>query len=170
ITNDTNVTGSISAQNLTLGWTGQLAVGRGGTGLSSGTSGGIPYFNSSSTMSSSGILSANQLIIGGGAGGAPTAINCATSTTVVHGGNPPTCSQIVANDITTNTITNSNLSQVGAATIKGNPTASTSDVQDFTFGSLTQTVSPGSLDWMLIYDNAAGSFKKINASSIATSS
>ncbi len=34
VTNDTNVTGSISAQNLTLGWTGQLAVSRGGTGTS----------------------------------------------------------------------------------------------------------------------------------------
>lgn len=32
VTNDTNVTGSISAQNLTLGWTGSLAVSRGGTG------------------------------------------------------------------------------------------------------------------------------------------
>lgn len=32
ITNDTNVTGSISAQNLTLGWTGVLAASRGGIG------------------------------------------------------------------------------------------------------------------------------------------
>jgi hypothetical protein len=32
VTNDTNVTGSISAQNLTLGWTGTLAITRGGTG------------------------------------------------------------------------------------------------------------------------------------------
>lgn len=34
VTNDTNVTGSISTQNLTLGWTGTLAVARGGTGAS----------------------------------------------------------------------------------------------------------------------------------------
>ena len=34
ITNDTNVTGSISAQNLTLGWTGVLSVARGGTATS----------------------------------------------------------------------------------------------------------------------------------------
>lgn len=32
VTNDTNVTGSIAAQNLTLGWSGQLSVARGGTG------------------------------------------------------------------------------------------------------------------------------------------
>jgi hypothetical protein len=36
VTNDTNVTGSISAQNLTLGWTGQLSIARGGTGNSTG--------------------------------------------------------------------------------------------------------------------------------------
>ena len=34
VTNDTNVTGSISTQTLTLGWTGTLAVARGGTGAS----------------------------------------------------------------------------------------------------------------------------------------
>jgi len=36
ITNDTNVTGSIATQNLTLGWTGQLSIARGGTGNSTG--------------------------------------------------------------------------------------------------------------------------------------
>jgi len=35
VVNDTNVTGTISAQALTLGWTGTLAVARGGTGTSS---------------------------------------------------------------------------------------------------------------------------------------
>ena len=34
VANDTNVTGSISANSLTLGWTGLLAVSRGGTGSS----------------------------------------------------------------------------------------------------------------------------------------
>jgi len=34
ITNDTNVTGSIAAQTLTLNWAGQLGVARGGTGAS----------------------------------------------------------------------------------------------------------------------------------------
>lgn len=38
ITNDTNVTGSIAAQNLTLGWTGTLAVARGGTGTATANS------------------------------------------------------------------------------------------------------------------------------------
>jgi len=134
------------------------------------TSGGILYNSSTTTVASSALLAANQIMIGGGAGAAPTTFACATSTTVVHGGTPPSCSQIVAADITTNTVTNSNLSQVGAATIKGNPTASTANAQDFTFGSLTQTVSPNSTDWIPIYDNATGTIKKINAGSIASSS
>lgn len=51
---------------------GTLAVGAGGTGVTSGTSGGVPYFASSSTMGSSAALTANQPVIGGGAGNPPT--------------------------------------------------------------------------------------------------
>ncbi len=52
---------------------GQLAVGNGGTGLAAGTSGGLPYFSSTSAMLSSGLLAANGVVLGGGAGAAPTA-------------------------------------------------------------------------------------------------
>jgi len=69
--NDANVTISSSGDTHTLGWSGQLAVSRGGTGLSSGTSGGVPYFSSSSAMTSSAALGLNQFVFGGGAGGAP---------------------------------------------------------------------------------------------------
>jgi len=67
-TDDTNVTltlgGSpstalLNAASLTLGWTGQLSVGRGGTGLSSVTSGYIPYGNGSSALSTSANLQYN---------------------------------------------------------------------------------------------------------------
>lgn len=37
-----------------------------------GTSGGIPYFNSTTQMSSSALLGANQVVVGGGAGNPPT--------------------------------------------------------------------------------------------------
>lgn len=56
-----------------------VAVGQGGTGLTSGTSGGIPYFSGTSTMVSSGVLAANALVVGGGAGAAPTTITTGTS-------------------------------------------------------------------------------------------
>lgn len=51
-----------------------------------GTSGGIPYFSSSSTWASSGALTASALLLGGGAGAAPTAMgSLGTTSTVLHG-------------------------------------------------------------------------------------
>lgn len=94
-TNDTNVTltlgGSpstalLNAASVTVGWSGTLAVGRGGTGIGSGTSGGIPYFSSTSTIASSALLTANALVTGGGAGAAPSTLaSLGTTTTVLHG-------------------------------------------------------------------------------------
>lgn len=49
-----------------------VTVAKGGTGLTTGTSGGILYFNSITTMASSAALTANGVLLGGGAG-APTA-------------------------------------------------------------------------------------------------
>jgi len=43
-----------------------------------GTSGGIPYFSSSSTWATSAALAANSLVIGGGAGTAPSSITTGT--------------------------------------------------------------------------------------------
>lgn len=50
---------------------GAASVAQGGTGLTSGTSGGIPYFSSSNAIASSGALTANALVLGGGAGATP---------------------------------------------------------------------------------------------------
>ena len=61
-------------------WNGTaITVGNGGTGLGSGTSGGIPYFSSTSTMASSGALTASAIVLGGGAGGAPTSLALGTA-------------------------------------------------------------------------------------------
>lgn len=48
-----------------------LTVASGGTGQSSGISGGVPYFSSSSVMTSSTVLGAGLPVIGGGAGSQP---------------------------------------------------------------------------------------------------
>lgn len=65
---------------------GQLAVANGGTGLSSGTSGGILGFTASGTLASSAALAANQLVLGGGAGATPSTLgSLGTTTTVLHG-------------------------------------------------------------------------------------
>lgn len=49
-----------------------LPVAAGGTGLASGTSGGVLAFTASGTIASSGALTANLPVIGGGAGAAPS--------------------------------------------------------------------------------------------------
>lgn len=66
---DFNASGVINANRFKGNAT--VAVPDGGTGLTSGTSGGVPYFNSGSTMASSAALTANLPVIGGGAGAAP---------------------------------------------------------------------------------------------------
>ena len=59
------------------------AVLPGGT---TGTSGGVPYFNATTTVASSALLTANAVLLGGGAGAAPTAMgSLGTTTTVLHG-------------------------------------------------------------------------------------
>lgn len=81
-----------------------VPVGDGGTGLSSGTSGGILYFSAASTLASSSALTQYALVVGGGAGGAPSTLaSTGTSTTILHGnasGNP-TWSSIVVADLGT---------------------------------------------------------------------
>ena len=51
---------------------GTLAVGSGGTGISAGTSGGIPYYSATNTIASSAALAAGALVVGGGAGTTPS--------------------------------------------------------------------------------------------------
>ena len=60
-----------------------LPVANGGTGLTSGTSGGILGYTASGTLASSSALTANQLIIGGGAGATPSTLAAGTNTNVL---------------------------------------------------------------------------------------
>lgn len=63
-----------------------LGVSNGGTGLASGTSGGILAYTSTSLLASSGLLGQNQLMLGGGAGATPSTLgSLGTTTTVLHG-------------------------------------------------------------------------------------
>lgn len=74
-----SITSGTSTGTLLVGTGGSLAATGTGTitasnflGLTAGTSGGVPYFSSSSALSSSAVLTANLPVIGGGAGSAPT--------------------------------------------------------------------------------------------------
>ncbi len=62
-----------------------------------GTSGGIPYFSSSSTWASSGALAANALVIGGGAGVAPSTTTTGTGVVTALGVNVGTAGAFVVN-------------------------------------------------------------------------
>lgn len=51
-----------------------VQVNEGGTGLTSGTSGGIPSYTGTTTITSSPLLNQNAIVIGGGAGATPSTI------------------------------------------------------------------------------------------------
>jgi len=56
------------------------------TFAATGTSGGIPFFDSATTIASSAVLTANQLVLGGGAATTPATLgSLGTTATVLHG-------------------------------------------------------------------------------------
>jgi len=163
-TDDTNVTvtlgGSpttalLAATSLTLGWSGQLAVGRGGTGLSAGTSGGIPYFSSTSTIASSALLTQYGVVYGGGSGAAPVATAAGTTGQVLTAttGGAPTW----ANPATSGTVTSVNgTGTVNGITLTGTVTTS---------GSLTLG---GTLSGVSLTTQVSGTLPVSNGGSGAT--
>lgn len=61
--------GTTTATNLTATTS---FVANGITYPTTGTSGGVPFFNTATSLTSSALLGTNQVVLGGGAGGAPT--------------------------------------------------------------------------------------------------
>lgn len=68
--NHTNSAGGAQLTDAAL--SAAVTVAKGGTGLTGGTSGGVPYYSSASAIASSAALGANLPVVGGGAGAAPT--------------------------------------------------------------------------------------------------
>jgi hypothetical protein len=82
---------------LTTGVTGTLPVANGGTGLTAGTSGGVPYYSATGTLASSAALASNALVIGGGAGAAPATVTTGTGVVTALGVNTGTAGAFVVN-------------------------------------------------------------------------
>lgn len=62
-----------------------VSVTKGGTGITSGTSGGVPYFSGTGTIASSGALTQYGVVLGGGAGATPTTTAALTDDQVLVG-------------------------------------------------------------------------------------
>ena len=92
-TNVLDVTTYLSS--LTLG--SALPVASGGTGLTSGTSGGVLYYSATGALASSSALTASSLVVGGGAGVAPSTITTGTGVTTALGVNVGTAGAVVVN-------------------------------------------------------------------------
>jgi hypothetical protein len=97
LTAGTNIAITNADASVTVGLTGQVGVANGGTGLSSGTSGGILAFTGSGTIASSSALAANAIVVGGGAGVAPSTITTGTGVVTALGVNTGTAGAFVVN-------------------------------------------------------------------------
>ena len=92
------------ASNLATALTGIVPVANGGTGLSSGTSGGVLAYTASGTLASSAALTQYGVVYGGGAGAVPAATSAGTATYVLTSngsGSPPTFQAPAASGIST---------------------------------------------------------------------
>ncbi len=83
-----DVTGTASGGSITTTYALTVPVNRGGTGITSGTSGGVLAFTAAGTIASSGALAQNGIVLGGGAGVAPTSLatNSSTAFALISGG------------------------------------------------------------------------------------
>jgi len=95
--------GQVNLSGVQIGVTGTLAVANGGTGLTAGTQGGIPYFSNTNTISSSAQLTANNVVVGGGTG-APSTIASGSADQVLVNGAPPTWAYIQPVNLANNII------------------------------------------------------------------
>jgi hypothetical protein len=77
--------------------TGTVAVANGGTGLTAGTSGGVPYYSATGTIASSAALAANAIVLGGGAGATPATTTTGTGVVTALGINVGSAGAVVVN-------------------------------------------------------------------------
>jgi hypothetical protein len=119
----------------TITLAGTLAVANGGTGLTSGTSGGVLAFTASGTLASSSALASNAIVVGGGAGAAPSTITTGTGVVTALGVNTDTAGAFVVNGGALGTPTSgtvTNLTGTASININGTVGATTAAAGKFT--------------------------------------
>ena len=111
--------------------TGIVPVANGGTGLASGTSGGVLAYTAAGTLASSAALAANQIVLGGGDGVVPATLgSLGTTTTVLHGNasGAPTYAAVALDADVSGDLPFANLAQGTALSVLGVTGNSTADV------------------------------------------
>jgi hypothetical protein len=119
----------------TITLAGTLAVANGGTGLTSGTSGGVLAFTASGTLASSSALASNAIVVGGGAGAAPSTITTGTGVVTALGVNTGTAGAFVVDGGalgTPSSGTVTNLTGTASININGTVGATTAAAGKFT--------------------------------------
>ena len=128
---------------------GTLGVGYGGTGLTAGTSGGIPYFSSTSAITSSAALTQYGVVYGGGAGAAPVSTAAGTTgqiLTATTGGAPTWASPAASGATITGTTTSATYYVVGTTLTSGTlSTASISNTNAVSYNANTGALTAVSM-------------------------
>lgn len=156
-----------------------IPVSGGGTGLASGTSGGVLGYTASGTLASSVALTQYALVAGGGAGATPVPVTKGTAGQILidqTGANPAwttmgtdaTINSAGALTIANSAVTLAKMANAAAYSLYGNFTGSSAAPQVSTIGALTQKASPAAGDLIMIQDQAAaGQLKYATVSSVS---
>ena len=155
--------------------TSPVAVTLGGTGLTSGTSGGVLYFSGSTAISSSGVLTSNDLMVGGGAGSSPSTITTGTGVVTALGVNVGSAGAFVVNGGalgTPSSGTVTNLTGTASININGTVGATTPTTGAFTTisasGVITSTVSTGTAPFTVSSTTQVANLNAATAGSATT--
>jgi len=135
-------TGSFTTMSLSTA----LPVASGGTGLTSGTSGGVLAYTATGTLASSTALAASALVIGGGAGAAPSTTTTGTGVVTALGVNTGTAGAFVVNGGalgTPSSGTVTNLTGTASININGTVGATTANTGAFTTGGFSGAQTNG---------------------------
>lgn len=139
--------------------TGTLPVANGGTGLTAGTSGGVPYYSSTSAITSSALLTQYGIVYGGGAGAAPVSTAAGTTgqvLTATTGGAPSWATPTASGTVTSVGWTGGIVSIATATTTPAFTIAGTSGGIPYFSSSTTWATSAALVANALVIGGGAG--------------